>query len=85
MALLCGHARRLTARYGGFRPGQYVLEHSDLFPGVGVVEDPHVWLDVRGRFHALFHHETGCPTTPWGGKMNCGGHAFSLDGRCRYA
>ena len=62
-------------------PSTYVLEHTDLFPDVGVVEDPHVYLDEDGYFHALFHHETGCPAVSWGGGSNCGGHAFSADGR----
>ena len=57
-------------------PTTYVPEYKDLFPMVGVVEDPDVWVDAEGRFHAVFHHETGC-TVPW----VCVGHAFSLDSK----
>jgi hypothetical protein len=63
-------------------PSSYVLEHTDLFPAVGIVEDPHVYLDAGGHFHALFHHEIGCPPKSWTARnINCGGHAFSEDGR----
>jgi len=37
------------------------------------VEDPFVWQDHRGNFHALFHKFTD--ESP-----NCGGHAYSKDG-----
>ena len=37
------------------------------------VEDPFVWQDKRGNFHALFHKFTD-------EHPNCGGHAFSTDG-----
>ena len=37
------------------------------------VEDPFVWQDRRGNFHALFHKFTD--ETP-----NCGGHAYSQNG-----
>ena len=63
-------------------PGSYELEHTDLFPAVGIVEDPHLYLDADGRFHALFHHEIGCPPKSWTTRnINCGGHAYSEDGR----
>ena len=47
MALLYGHAGRLTAKNGGFRPGQ-------LGPRALSVWDPagHRWAEVRGEFGA---------------------------------
>ena len=53
---------------------------TDLFPTVGVVEDPSVWRAADGSFHALFHHETGCAHFGPESALNCGGHAFSVDG-----
>ena len=38
------------------------------------VEDPFVWRDKRGNFHALFHKFTD-------EHPNCGGHAYSADGK----
>ena len=38
------------------------------------VEDPFVWQDKRGMFHALFHKFTD-------EHPGCGGHAFSRDGK----
>ena len=38
------------------------------------MEDPFVYLDTRGRFHALFHKFTD-------EHPGCGGHAYSVDGR----
>ena len=39
------------------------------------VEDPFVWLDRKGRFHAVFHN-----MEPSDGTDYCGIHAFSIDG-----
>ena len=37
-------------------------------------QDPFVWQDKRGNFHALFHKFTD-------EHPDCGGHAYSRDGR----
>ena len=39
------------------------------------VEDPFLWRDKQGRFHALFHN-----MEPTDGTAYCGTHAFSSDG-----
>ena len=39
-----------------------------------MLEDPDVWVDEGGHYHAVFHRGTGC-TVPW----VCVGYAFSLD------
>jgi hypothetical protein len=44
--------------------------------GNGNVEDPALWRDDQGRFHAIFHNME--PTT--GQTQYCGTHAFSPDG-----
>eukprot|EP01059_Diplonema_ambulator_P002247 TRINITY_DN1189_c3_g1_i1.p1 TRINITY_DN1189_c3_g1~~TRINITY_DN1189_c3_g1_i1.p1 ORF type:complete len:464 (+),score=25.14 TRINITY_DN1189_c3_g1_i1:38-1429(+) len=44
---------------------------NDLFGLGGPTEDPFLYRDVEGNYHALFHNMYGC--------MPCGGHAFSAD------
>ena len=42
------------------------------------VEDPHIYVDRRGVFHAVVHSQE---QTPGGAMLEfCGGHAYSLDG-----
>ena len=55
-------------------PTSYTPEMIDLFPAVRSTEDPFVYLDEDGHYHAVFHH--ACPKS-----CVCGGHAYSLDGR----
>lgn len=42
------------------------------------MEDPHIWRDERGRYHALLH---GGPQPPPDHFIDVGYHAFSLDGK----
>jgi hypothetical protein len=56
-------------------PATYIPEYNDLFPEVHSTEDPHVYIDAQGHFHAVFHHCFQCPKS-----CVCGGHAFSADG-----
>eukprot|EP01064_Diplonema_japonicum_P036158 TRINITY_DN8044_c2_g1_i1.p1 TRINITY_DN8044_c2_g1~~TRINITY_DN8044_c2_g1_i1.p1 ORF type:complete len:481 (+),score=32.44 TRINITY_DN8044_c2_g1_i1:390-1832(+) len=44
---------------------------DDLFGLGGPTEDPFLYKDVEGNFHAIFHNMYGC--------YPCGGHAFSPD------
>ena len=45
---------------------------GDLFNLGGPTEDPFLFKDSDGYYHAIFHNMYGC--------MPCGGHAFSKDG-----
>ena len=64
-------------------PASYTVAREELFPGVGYrgTEDPHVYRDARGGFHAIFHHmdDADCPNVD--DLPACGAHAFSADGR----
>lgn len=69
------------ARATNFKdPSTYTAEHTDvLFGDMGLenpggVEDPFIWVDAEGHYHALFHMLY--PAHPYSG----GGHAFSRDG-----
>ena len=63
-------------------PDTYKVAREELFPEVGYrgAEDPHVYLDARGHFHAIFHHmdDADCPDVDE--LPACGAHAFSADG-----
>ena len=65
-------------------PGTWTLHQDELFAPIHgepfSAEDPFVWLDAKGRFHALFHQFTGC-VDPGADIPACGSHAFSEDGR----
>ena len=58
---------------GGWR-GPYRVVAASAWPGWGGdttgTEDPCLWVDARGRWHALFHWIN----------HDCGGHAWSADG-----
>ena len=58
----------------------YVFRSDALFPELGTrgSEDPALYLDAHGRFHALFHNMDPCPDYPC--PEVAGGHAFSADG-----
>ena len=58
----------------------YVFHQEALFPELATrgSEDPALYLDARGRFHALFHNMDPCPDYPC--PEVAGGHAFSADG-----
>ena len=57
-------------------PSTYVWHAEPMFTTQelgGAVEDPFVWVNRRGEFHALFHVQHGeC--------LNCGSHAYSATG-----
>eukprot|EP00040_Diaphanoeca_grandis_P039909 m.260567 g.260567 ORF g.260567 m.260567 type:complete len:488 (-) comp40130_c0_seq1:87-1550(-) len=53
--------------------GPYTMHTVVGAAGSPAVEDPFVWQDHRGNFHALFHKFTD-------EHPGCGGHAFSRDG-----
>ncbi len=55
----------------------YVFSQAPLFPALGGqgTEDPALYLDAAGVFHALFHN-----MVPRFGPDVAGGHAFSEDG-----
>eukprot|EP00041_Stephanoeca_diplocostata_P029789 m.887075 g.887075 ORF g.887075 m.887075 type:complete len:401 (+) comp23634_c0_seq3:572-1774(+) len=60
-------------------PSTYTWTEEQLFDDKDVpggIEDMFLWVDKRGKFHALFHVMYGC-----GEHNTCGGHAFSEDGR----
>ena len=45
------------------------------------IEDPFLYLDDVGNYHALFHHMYGEGTADRWWLDTCGGHGFSRDGR----
>lgn len=56
----------------------YELETADVFPdipGNDGTEDPFMYMDKNGYFHALFHNRN-----PNNIEIYCGGHGYSLDG-----
>ncbi len=62
-----------------WKNGSKYMQHCDgLFPQLtgGLSEDPFVWIDCNGYFHAIFHNES--PETK--DASICGGHAYSLNG-----
>ena len=59
-------------------PSTYVESQEEIWPhlpGPGT-EDPFLYLDGNGRFHAIFHN-----MYPEDNQENCGGHAYSMDGK----
>lgn len=62
-------------------PESYVGSWNEmLFPNTTImddagVEDPHVYMDAQGIFHAVFHNQIEKDD-----ERLCGGHAFSEDG-----
>ena len=66
-------------------PSTWTLHEADLFAPLAsgepfTAEDPFVYRDAKGRFHAIFHQFAGCvdagATIP-----ACGSHAYSADGK----
>eukprot|EP01065_Artemidia_motanka_P041135 TRINITY_DN5279_c2_g1_i1.p1 TRINITY_DN5279_c2_g1~~TRINITY_DN5279_c2_g1_i1.p1 ORF type:complete len:514 (+),score=143.63 TRINITY_DN5279_c2_g1_i1:56-1543(+) len=63
-------------------PSTYVQHKTELFPDLGNAgtEDPFVYIDPRGNYHAVFHHMYGYHTSTQWWLDAVGGHAFSADG-----
>ena len=59
----------------------YVFDSAELFPTLGSLgaEDPALYFDRFGRYHALFHNLSPC--VKWPCPEVAGGHAFSEDGQ----
>ncbi|KAJ9458709.1 hypothetical protein DIPPA_16875 [Diplonema papillatum] len=55
-----------------YRYSTSYADSPDLFNLGGPTEDPFLYTDRNGKYHALFHNMYGC--------MPCGGHAYSDDG-----
>lgn len=61
--------------------GPYTFITGDFMPQAKLEEDPFMWIDGRGNYHALFHKMfdpaggSPIPTPGW-----CGGHAYSRNG-----
>jgi len=57
-------------------------DKRELFPDLGAAgtEDPFVYLDDEGNYHAIFHHMYGSGTEDQWWLDATGGHAFSRDG-----
>eukprot|EP00756_Hemistasia_phaeocysticola_P066394 Hpha_TRINITY_DN9205_c0_g2::TRINITY_DN9205_c0_g2_i1::g.28860::m.28860 len=58
-------------------PSTYIPRQDPMFPQLHPYgsEDPYVWRDSRGRFHAVLHDEQGDTRS-----SSIGRHAYSLDG-----
>ena len=58
-------------------PTTYKESPDDLFPHIAAngVEDPFLYRDQNGYFHAIFHN-----MYPGDIQESCGGHAYSVDG-----
>ena len=73
-------ARLVTAK-NWKSPSTYKMHLDEmLFPDTHIlnyagVEDPFVWIDKNGVFHAVFHSQIQNDD-----ERLCGGHAFSVDG-----
>jgi len=66
-------------------PNSYVLNYTDIFPSLDVAgtEDPHLYQDREGNFHAVLHDMQGAECKNLGaadGSGSCGSHLFSADG-----
>lgn len=63
-------------------PSTYVRHETELFPDLGAAgtEDPFLYQDEEGNFHAVFHHMFGTGTEDQWWLDATGGHAFSPDG-----
>ena len=57
-------------------------ERGEVFPDLGAAgtEDPFVYVDDAGYYHAVFHHMYGTGTAAQWWLDATGGHAFSRDG-----
>eukprot|EP01083_Nonionella_stella_P170294 579227_1 len=55
---------------------KYLISELLLFPQLisGYTEDPFVYVDCNGHYHAIFHNMSP------GGQALCGGHAYSANG-----
>ena len=61
----------------------YVQHHDEVISvdlGTAGTEDPFLYRDDAGHFHAVFHHMFGEGTSTQWWLDTCGGHAFSRDG-----
>ena len=61
----------------------YVQSHDEIIStdlGTAGTEDPFLYMDENGAFHAIFHHMYGEGTEKTWWLDTCGGHAFSRDG-----
>ena len=61
----------------------YVQDHAEVIStdlGAMGTEDPFLYTDADGHFHAVFHHMNGEGTQDQWWLDTCGGHAFSRDG-----
>eukprot|EP01084_Bolivina_argentea_P270673 460311_1 len=61
-----------------WKNGSDYIQHSQiLFPQLvpALAEDPFLWLDCNGGYHAIFHN-----MSPDDLQTLCGGHAYSADG-----
>ena len=56
------------------RWGAMLFPDTTIVPDAGL-EDPHVYLDASGVFHAVFHNQIEADD-----ERLCGGHAYSEDG-----
>lgn len=56
---------------------KYDMKSPELFPQLVPIksEDPYLYRDCNGGFHAIFHN-----MSPDDIQMLCGGHAYSMDG-----
>jgi len=63
-------------------PDTYERLDNELFPDLGAAgtEDPFLYLDDEGNFHAIFHHMYGSATENSWWLDPTGGHAFSRNG-----
>ena len=64
-------------------PDTYIQHHHEVIStdlGTAGTEDPFVYLDGDGHFHAIFHHMYGEGTSTQWWLDTDGGHAFSHDG-----
>ena len=71
--LVTARSWRDPASYVG-RWEQMLFPNTTILPYAGV-EDPYVWRDARGVYHAIFHSQIEDDD-----ERLCGGHAFSEDG-----
>jgi hypothetical protein len=67
-----------------WRNASSYVQHTEheLFPDLGPAgtEDMFLYMDPRGRMHAVFHHMYGANTTTAWWLLAAGGHAYSPDG-----
>jgi len=61
----------------------YTQHHREVISvdlGTAGTEDPFLYMDAAGHFHAVFHHMYGEGTEKQWWLDTCGGHAYSRDG-----